>query len=210
MGENNIVMSSDESKILYNVNQEASDSVDRLCQEAKDAGMTVIDYVKAQWSSWNEDYDAKAIYGKWAEFLNCVDKGLEKIEPGEGKWNEGDTFDDYLRLSVTDGCARLDELKDRKKAGARSFVSDENILANMNKIESGVGEKVTGEFYEFLEEIIRRSIEIMRKCVGNEQLTSKLIELGRDLEEQEAYLERQRKLADGAIDRALLEVSQKS
>ena len=207
---NNVIMSSDESKIVYNVNQEASDSVDRLCQEAKDAGMTVINYVKSQWSSWNEDYDAKAIYGKWAEFLNCVDKGLEKIQPGEGIWGESDTFDDYLHLSVVDAVSRLDELKERKEAGARSFVNDENILANMNKIESGVGERVEGEFYEFIYEIIRRSMEIMRKCVGNEQLTSKLIERGRELEEHEAYLEKQRKLADGAIDRALLEVSQKS
>jgi len=210
MGDKNIIMGSDESKILYNVNQEASDSVDRLCKEAKDAGMTVVNYVKSQWSSWNEDYDAKAIYGKWAEFLNCVDKGLEKIQPGEGIWSESDSFDDYLRLSVVDGITRLDELKARKKVGARSFVSDENILANMNKIESGVGERVEGEFFEFLEEIIRRSVEIMRKCVGSEQFTSKLIERGRELEEHEDYLEKQRKLADGAIDRALLEVSQKS
>lgn len=210
MNDGIIVGAGDENRLLKSINNDVTDSIDRICDEAKAHGMTFVDYVKAQWSTWSSDYDARALFGKWVEFLNCVDKELEKIPPGEGKWDVTDTFDDYLRLSVVDAQSRLDELNERKKAGARSFIEDETILSNMSNVQPGVGEHIRPEFYEFLEEIIRRSLEIMRKCVGNEELTNRLLERGKELDDLDREMEKREDMVKNEAEKALREVGQMS
>lgn len=154
---------------------ELRDEIDLLIKQAKEAGFhSVKDFVKHVFSTWNKQTDKAIIKSLYEKFLEAIQYRQKKMI-SEGYWNENSTFEEYLDEAIKTCESRLEELKWRKKTQEPSFSYLVHILPYMENVPKGVGEPLTQEDYEFYEMILKKCLELYKKCLSDEKFLNEML-----------------------------------
>ena len=133
-------------------------------QKIYDKGESVVTKMNREKAVFDRDLFIQDLYENW---LVCVQREEPRRHPKSGlytKWTVSTTFDDFMSDSIDNLDQKLESIKFAKIEKPKKFKAiDDSALAEM-KIDSGsdqVGKQFGVEDYDALEEIIRRSKEVL-------------------------------------------------
>lgn len=107
---------------------------------------------------WN---DEDVIFELYDSYVKACTNQLPKAF-SEGVWSEKDTFEDFVTEAEKTVIMRLEQLDKERKEKPESFAGLRDQFPKAELVIEKADEPPTAEVYEFLEEILKRTLEAIR------------------------------------------------
>ncbi|MEO0258560.1 MAG: hypothetical protein ABIM32_03925 [candidate division WOR-3 bacterium] len=131
-----------------------------LIKKAKELGYNDYRYYLMEiiHKKWNND---DIIFELYDSYVKACANQLPKAF-SEGVWSKNDTFEDFVEEAEKTVIMRLEQLEKERLEKPESFAGLRDQLPKAELVIEKADEPPTIEIYEFLEEILRRTLEAIR------------------------------------------------
>lgn len=167
---------SDIHKMVYDTTSEIKNIVSDLELETRKRGLSSVkDLLKESYTGFKREYILDELY---ENFMQCVNQKISKEPWGKGRWSGNDTFEEFLSYTQKEASSRLEELEWKKQTQYPSYEGIIHLLPKMNNVPKGIGESLKIEDFEFYEEILKKTIEMIKDCLSNQKLLNSYLRDG--------------------------------
>lgn len=141
------------------------EAIDEVIKEARQEGLSVYQWLEKHYDEFKEEVILDGLY---EEFMNMYVNSI----PSEFSGKVPQSFEEFLKESLQAVDYRLNSLAFNRRWKTAGFepLKRLGVLDEVQGLPKGFGEPLRSEDIDFLEEILKRTKEVIKKYLSNPSL----------------------------------------